>query len=55
MKEKYWITQDYTTTNAYNGNIKTQLQSVVVIFFFSLRELAMITCSEVMLISVYKI
>ena len=51
MKERYWITQDYTT-NAYNGNIK--LKSVVVFSFFSLRELAMIPCSEVMHISVYK-
>ena len=52
MKEKYWITQDYTcTTNTYNGYIKTKLKSVVVVVFFSLRELAMIPCSELIIIN----
>ena len=44
MKEKYWITQDYTT-NAYNGNIKTQLKSVVVVFFLFFKG----TCHDTML------
>ena len=37
MKEKYWITQDYTCTinNTHNKYIKTKLKSVV-IFSFSL-------------------
>ena len=48
MKEKYWITQDYTctTNNTHNRYIKTKLKSVV-IFSFSL--LLKGTCHETML------